>query len=136
MTVETTGSEPAEHPPWATAATTARESGWAAKAGINRQFRWPGNGISRDSRQDNVLDIRQFQMAFRKLRQYSSRVDGSAKTELDIDQTIDKTCDNAGLLSLVYDKTEEKYGQAAAAHRFRRVHAPLQPPLQPALSGR
>ncbi len=54
-------------------------------------------------RQDNILDIRQFQMAFRKLRQYSSRVDG-AKTELDIDQTIDKTCDNAGLLSLVYDK--------------------------------
>ncbi|MCI7304427.1 VWA domain-containing protein [Ihubacter massiliensis] len=57
----------------------------------------------RDFRQDNILDIRQFQMAFRKLRQYSSRVDG-AKTELDIDQTIDKTCDNAGLLSLVYDK--------------------------------
>ena len=57
----------------------------------------------RDFRQDNILDIRQFQMAFRKLRQYSSRVDG-AKTELDIDQTSDKTCDNAGLLSLVYDK--------------------------------
>ncbi|MCQ4635208.1 VWA domain-containing protein [Anaerovorax odorimutans] len=57
----------------------------------------------RDFRQDNILDIRQFQMAFRKLRQYSSRVDG-AKTELDIDQTIDKTCDNAGLLHLVYDK--------------------------------
>ncbi|MCI8647615.1 MAG: VWA domain-containing protein [Firmicutes bacterium] len=57
----------------------------------------------RDFRQDNVLDIRQFQMAFRKLRQYSSRVEGE-KTELDIDQTIDKTCDNAGLLQIVYDK--------------------------------
>ncbi|MEG0157311.1 MAG: VWA containing CoxE family protein, partial [Anaerovoracaceae bacterium] len=56
-----------------------------------------------DFRQDNVLDIRQFQMAFRKLRQYSARVDG-AKTELDIDKTIDETCDNAGLLKLVYDK--------------------------------
>ena len=42
-------------------------------------------------------------MAFRKLRQYSSRVDGM-KTELDIDKTIDETCDNAGMLQLVYDK--------------------------------
>lgn len=57
----------------------------------------------RDFRQDNILDIRQFQMAFRKLRQYSSRVEGE-KTELDIDQTIDKTCENAGLLQIVYDK--------------------------------
>lgn len=56
-----------------------------------------------DFRQDNILDIRQFQMAFRKLRQYSSRVEGE-KTELDIDQTIDKTCDNAGMLKLVYEK--------------------------------
>ena len=57
----------------------------------------------RDFRQDTILDIRQFQMAFRKLRQYSSRVEGE-KTELDIDQTIDKTCDNAGMLQIVYDK--------------------------------
>ena len=57
----------------------------------------------RDFRQDNILDIRQFQMAFRKLRQYSSRVEGE-RTELDIDQTIDKTCENAGLLEIVYDK--------------------------------
>ncbi len=57
----------------------------------------------RDFRQDNELDTRQFQMAFRKLRQFSSRVD-SAKTELDIDATIDATCENAGMLKLVYDK--------------------------------
>lgn len=57
----------------------------------------------RDFREDTILDIRQFQMAFRKLRQYSSRVDG-AKTELDVDRTIDETCENAGLLSIVYDK--------------------------------
>jgi len=57
----------------------------------------------RDFRQDNILDIRQFQMAFRKLRQYSARMDG-AKTELDIDATIDKTCNNAGRLKLVFDK--------------------------------
>lgn len=57
----------------------------------------------KDFRQDNILDIRQFQMAFRKLRQYSARMEG-AKTELDIDGTIDETCNNAGKLKLVFDK--------------------------------
>ncbi|MDD6043785.1 MAG: VWA domain-containing protein [Eubacteriaceae bacterium] len=57
----------------------------------------------RDFRQDNELNIRQFQMAFRKLRQFSTRVD-SAKTELDIDETIKATGDNAGMLKLVYEK--------------------------------
>lgn len=57
----------------------------------------------RDFRQDESLDTRQFQMAFRKLRQFSTRVD-TAKTELDIDGTIDATCNNAGLLKLVYEK--------------------------------
>lgn len=57
----------------------------------------------RDFRQDNELNIRQFQMAFRKLRQFSSRID-SAKTELDIDETIKATGDNAGMLTLVYEK--------------------------------
>ena len=33
----------------------------------------------RDFREDNTLDIRNFQMAFRKLRQYSTRVDGVEK---------------------------------------------------------
>ncbi|QHI73288.1 vWA domain-containing protein [Aminipila terrae] len=57
----------------------------------------------KDFRQDNILDIRQFQMAFRKLRQFSARVEG-AKTELDVDGTIDETCHNAGRLKLVFDK--------------------------------
>lgn len=57
----------------------------------------------RDFRQDNELNIRQFQMAFRKLRQFSSRID-SAKTELDINETIKATGDNAGMLTLVYEK--------------------------------
>lgn len=57
----------------------------------------------RDFREDNALDSRQFQMAFRKLRQFSTRVD-TAKTELDVDATIDATCNNGGLLKIVYDK--------------------------------
>jgi uncharacterized protein len=57
----------------------------------------------KDFRNDNMLDIRNFQMAFRKLRQFSSKIDG-AKTELNIDNTIQKTCDNAGRLELVFDR--------------------------------
>lgn len=56
-----------------------------------------------DFRQDTILDIRQFQMAFRKLRQYSSRMEGD-KTVLDIDKTIEETSDSGGLLKIVYDK--------------------------------
>jgi uncharacterized protein with von Willebrand factor type A (vWA) domain len=57
----------------------------------------------RDFRQDSILDIRQFQMAFRKLRQYSARLEGP-ETELDIDETAAKTGDNAGRLTLVWTK--------------------------------
>lgn len=56
-----------------------------------------------DFREDHELDTRDFQIAFRRLRQYSSRVD-SAKTELDVEGTVKATGDNAGLLSLVYEK--------------------------------
>ena len=42
-------------------------------------------------------------MAFRKLRQYSSKID-APKTELDIDATIDETSDNAGRLKLVFER--------------------------------
>lgn len=57
----------------------------------------------RDFRQDNALDTRQFQMAFKKLRQFSTRVD-CAEKELDVDATIDATCNNGGLLKIVYSK--------------------------------
>ncbi|MCI7392654.1 MAG: VWA domain-containing protein [Clostridiales bacterium] len=57
----------------------------------------------KDFREDAILDIRSFQMAFRKLRQYSSRVDGQERV-LDVDKTVDETCDNGGLLSLAYEK--------------------------------
>lgn len=56
-----------------------------------------------DFREDHELDSRNFQVAFRRLRQYSSRVDG-ARTELDVEGTVKATGDNAGLLSLVYEK--------------------------------
>lgn len=56
-----------------------------------------------DFREDHELDSRDFQVAFRRLRQYSSRVD-AARTELDVEGTVKATGDNAGMLSLVYEK--------------------------------
>lgn len=57
----------------------------------------------RDFREDNILDTRQFQVAFRKLRQYSASIE-APKDELDIDGTIQATSDNGGFLKLVFDK--------------------------------
>ena len=57
----------------------------------------------RDFREDSVLDVRQYHVAFRKLRQYSNRIQ-SSELELDIDDTINKTSKNAGLLHIVFRK--------------------------------
>lgn len=55
----------------------------------------------RDFRKDNTLDTRQFQMAFRLLRQLSAQADGTEKV-LDVDGTIHDTCENAGTLQVRY----------------------------------
>nr|WP_326183854.1 VWA containing CoxE family protein [uncultured Oscillibacter sp.] len=55
----------------------------------------------RDFRKDNTLDTRQFQMAFRLLRQLSAQAD-SAEKVLDVDGTVRDTCDNAGTLRVRY----------------------------------
>jgi uncharacterized protein with von Willebrand factor type A (vWA) domain len=55
----------------------------------------------RDFREDTLLDIRQFQLAFRKLRQYSANLD-VPETELDLDKTIENTARNAGSLRITY----------------------------------
>lgn len=61
-----------------------------------------GDRTYRDFREDNVLEDRQFQMAFRSLRQFSSS-DGP-KDELKLEETIDKTSENAGRLELVFGR--------------------------------
>ena len=53
----------------------------------------------RDFRTDKVLDNRSYQVAFRKLRQFSTD-DPNAEKELDIDGTIEDTGNNAGLLKI------------------------------------
>ena len=55
----------------------------------------------RDFRDDSILDLRQFQMAFRRLRQFSSKDEGP-KDILDLEETIQKTSDHAGNLSMVF----------------------------------
>ena len=55
----------------------------------------------RDFRKDNKLDTRQFQMAFRTLRQLSAQ-EWSAEKELDVDATIHDTCESAGRLEIRY----------------------------------
>lgn len=57
-------------------------------------------------RTDETLGVRQFQIALRKLRQLNSRMDG-ARTELDLDSTVQKTSDNAGRLELVWERPRE-----------------------------
>lgn len=71
--------------------------------GYQSAFQVIGERKYRDFRNDKVLDNRQFQVALRSLRQFSSKLD-VPKTELDIDGTIDKTCNNGGCLSIVMDK--------------------------------
>ena len=56
-----------------------------------------------DFRHDKTIDIRQFQIAFRNLRQFSTKLE-VPKTELDLDKTIESTCNNGGFLKLEFDK--------------------------------
>ncbi|MDN0031947.1 VWA domain-containing protein [Oscillibacter valericigenes] len=57
----------------------------------------------RDFRQDAALELRQFQMAFRRLRNLTVKGDGP-KDELQLDETIQATCDNGGFLKLAFDR--------------------------------
>ncbi len=57
----------------------------------------------RDYRSDKTLGVRQFEVALRRLRQFSTRLEG-VKDQLDLDSTIDETCQNAGRLKLVWTR--------------------------------
>lgn len=72
-------------------------------SGMRTAFQVMGERKYADFRHDKTIDIRQFQVAFRRLRQYSSKLD-VPKTELDINKTVDATCENGGFLQLEFDK--------------------------------
>ena len=69
------------------------------QTGYQSAFSVVGARKYRDFRDDKVSDNRQFQMALRRLRQFSTKLD-IPKSELDIDETIDKTCNNGGYLQI------------------------------------
>ena len=71
--------------------------------GYQSAFQVIGERKFRDFRNDRVLDNRQFQMALRSLRQFSRRLDID-RTELDIDGTVDSTCNNGGHLKIEMQK--------------------------------
>ncbi len=53
----------------------------------------------RDYRTDQILDVRSLKVSLRRLRQLTRAGDA---TELDLDETIDETCKNAGEIELVF----------------------------------
>lgn len=71
--------------------------------GLKTAFSVAGERRYRDFREDRMLSMRQFQVAFRRLRQFSTKLD-IPKTELDLDGTIDSTCNNGGYLKLEFEK--------------------------------
>ena len=71
--------------------------------GYQSAFAVVGARKYKDFRDDKMLDNRQFQLAFRKLRQFSSKLD-IPKTELDINKTIDSTCNNGGYLKIEMER--------------------------------
>lgn len=71
--------------------------------GMQTAFQVMGERKYADFRHDKTLDIRQFQVAFRRLRQFSTKLE-VPRTELDLDGTIDSTCNNGGYLKLEFDK--------------------------------
>ena len=73
------------------------------QTGYQSAFEVVGARKYKDFRDDRVLTNRQFQLAFRRLRQFSTRLD-IPETELDIDRTVAKTCNNGGCLQIVMQK--------------------------------
>lgn len=66
-------------------------------------FTVAGERNFKDFRENQPLEMRSFQLAFRKLRQFASDA-STAEQEFDIDATIRETGDNAGILKVAYKK--------------------------------
>ena len=73
---------------------------------FRRAFAVAGKRNFRDFREDYVLDTRQMQMAFRRLRQFSGRED-VPETEFSLQKTVQATCHNAGRLKVQYEKPRQ-----------------------------
>jgi hypothetical protein len=69
------------------------------KGGGRSAMKVAGERRFRDYRTDVALDIRQMRVALRRLRQLTRT---GIASELDLDETIDETCRNAGEIELVF----------------------------------
>jgi len=70
----------------------------AVKVAAERNFR--------GFRTDETIGVRQFELALRRLRQLSSKVEGP-REELDLDETIQETADKGGLLHLAWARSRK-----------------------------
>ena len=71
-----------------------------------RAFRVAGERKFRDFRKDNTLDTRQFQVALKRLCQYSGLVE-LPPTEFDVDNTIQDTAEKGGMLTVRYKRPRQ-----------------------------
>ena len=85
------------------AATGVRVGG---EGGHKHALQVAGEREFRDFREDNTLDLRSFQMAFRHLRRFTTRDDGP-RDQLNLEETIEKTGKNGGFLSLQFEREKE-----------------------------
>ncbi len=69
------------------------------KTGYQSAFQVIAERKYQDFRDDKTIDNRQFQMAFRRLRQFSTKLD-VPETELDLQGTVDETCNQGGYLRI------------------------------------
>lgn len=69
------------------------------QGGARAAMQVAGERRFREYRKDVILDVRQIDVALRGLRQLGRE---GAEDELDLDETVDKTCRNAGDLEIVF----------------------------------
>ena len=75
----------------------------------------------RDFRDDNTMQIRDFQVAFKKLRLLSMRDDGR-KTEFNVDRTIEETGKKAGMLQIVMERPRKNQTKLLLLRILGHVH--------------
>ncbi len=81
------------------AATGVRVGG---EGGHRHALQIAGERDFKDFREDQTLDLRSFQMAFRHLRQFTAQEE-APRDQLDLEATIKETSRNAGFLKLEFD---------------------------------
>ncbi|MHB1127359.1 MAG: VWA domain-containing protein [Bacillota bacterium] len=76
---------------------------WEGQSRGRSAIKVAGERLFKDYRTDEILGVRQFEQAFRRLRQLTRNND-APMDQLDLDGTIDETCRNAGFLKLVWTR--------------------------------